>query len=77
MESLTPWLERFNSNQQRQGVTGQESSRYMHNVEDDKLLDAYKASNYKITKEMQDTFGMSYSGIKKRLISLGVYKPKR
>lgn len=77
LESLTPWLERFNSNQQRQGLTGQKSARFNHNVEDDKLIEAYKTSDYKITKEMQENFGMSYSGIKKRLVSLGEYKSKR
>ena len=76
LKSLTPWLERFNSNQQKQSLIGKESVRFNHQVDDDKLKEVY-AKSKKITKQMQADFGMSYSGIKKRLISLGVYEPKR
>ena len=62
--------------------TGEMSNRFNHAVSNDELIRLYEANGYKLTKDIVDYFNakganITYYGLRKRLITIGVWKGKQ
>lgn len=71
---------KFKQNQGRlknQGK-GENSIRFNHNIDSEKLIEEYKQAGNRITSEMTRRYsakGITYQGLRKRLITEGVWNP--
>ena len=62
--------------------TGKESLRFNHLVDNEELVELYKKHGYKLDKEILQHFkakgaNMTYNGLRKRLIDIGIWKGKQ
>ena len=62
--------------------TGKESLRFNHLVDNEELVELYKKHGYKLDKEILQHFkakgaDMTYDGLRKRLIAIGIWKGKQ
>ncbi len=68
--------DKFKENSKR---TGEMSNRFNHKVDSDELIRLYEANEYKLTNDIVDYFNakganITYNGLRKRLITIGVWK---
>lgn len=73
---------RSNKFKEKSKRTGEMSNRFNHAVGNDELIRLYEANGYKLTNDIVDYFNakganMTYYGLRKRLITIGVWKGKQ
>lgn len=73
---------RSNKFKEKSKRTGEMSNRFNHAVGNDELIRLYEANGYKLTNDIVDYFNakganITYYGLRKRLIAIGVWKGKQ
>jgi hypothetical protein len=64
--------------EKQRNATGSNSNRYIQELDTEELIRVYKDNNFSIPKEVYDVYhrkyGITYNGLRERLIKAGVWK---
>ena len=62
-------------------AVGNNSNRFIQELDTEKLIEVYKGNNYSIPKEVKEfyfrNYGITYNGLRERLIKAGVWRGRR